>query len=189
MPSVQACLTIREYSKGLGELSIGGMIDELQAQASNVRNGDLKRVEATLINQAHSLDAIFNNMARRAALNAGEYLGACDTYLRLTLKAQSQCRATLETLAELKCPKHPTFIRQANIANQQQVNNGANATDTGPPAPARAEEIENTPNELLGANSGERHGTSAAAPATWISEQLSAPKLESSPPARQRPPR
>ena len=44
-------------------------------------------------------------------------------YLRVALKAQAQCRATLETLAEMKQP--PTLLaRQANIAHgPQQVNN------------------------------------------------------------------
>ena len=36
---------------------------------------------------------------------------------------ESQGRATLQTLVEVKFPKQATFIRQANIANQQQVNN------------------------------------------------------------------
>ena len=36
-----------------------------------------------LISQAHTLDAIFGNLARRAELNAGEYLGACETYLKV----------------------------------------------------------------------------------------------------------
>ena len=42
-----------------------------------------------------------------------EHLPAAETYMRLALKAQSQCRATLETLANIKNP--PTvFARQAN---------------------------------------------------------------------------
>lgn len=46
-----------------------------------------------------------------------------DRFMRLGLKAQDQCRHTLETLAVMKNP--PVFARQANIANgPQQVNNG-----------------------------------------------------------------
>ena len=42
--------------------------------------------------------------------------------MRLSLKAQGQCRATLETLAVIKNP--PVFAHQANIAHgPQQVNN------------------------------------------------------------------
>ena len=50
--------------------------------------------------QAHTLDALFTALVQRAALNSGEYIGAADTYNRLALKAQSQCRATLETLGQ-----------------------------------------------------------------------------------------
>jgi hypothetical protein len=45
--------------------------------------------------------------------------------MRLGLKAQSQCRTTIEALALLKNPPNVAFVRQANIANgHQQVNNG-----------------------------------------------------------------
>ena len=45
--------------------------------------------------------------------------------MRLALKAQGQCRATLETLATIKNPP-VVFARQANIAQgPQQVNNTA----------------------------------------------------------------
>jgi hypothetical protein len=145
-PSVRAAVTTRTFSKQLGELDLTALVDELASQAKNITNGDLQRTEAMLIAQAHTLDAIFHELAQRAASNMGEYLGAAETYMRLALKAQSQCRATIETLAEMKYPKPVAFVRQANIANgPQQVNNG-------PPAPSeasRARESENQPNKLL----------------------------------------
>jgi hypothetical protein len=76
----------------------------------------------------------------------GGYLDAADRYMRLALKAQSECRVTIETLAEIKNPKPVAFVQQANIANgPQQVNNGP------PPAAeaSRTRESENQPNELL----------------------------------------
>jgi hypothetical protein len=39
------------------------------------------------------------------------------TYLRLGLKAQSQCRATLETLAAIKNPRPVAFVQQANYCS------------------------------------------------------------------------
>src|SRR5262245_36216626 len=45
-----------------------------------------------------------------------------DRYMRLALRAQSQCRATCEALAALRNP--PVFPRQTNIAVQQVVTNG-----------------------------------------------------------------
>ena len=76
----------------------------------------------------------------------------------MALRAQNQCRATLETLAAIKNPP-VVFAKQANI-NQgngnQQVNNG-----TSDPA-SRAGEIINQPNELLEAQHGERMDTGTA---------------------------
>jgi hypothetical protein len=84
-------------------------------------------------------------MARRAALNMGEHLNATEIYLRLGLKAQGQCRATLQTLFEMKHPQPVAFVKQANIANgPQQVNNGV-ATEPLPHAGISA----NRSNELL----------------------------------------
>jgi hypothetical protein len=75
-----------------------------------------------LTTHAHTLDAIFNDLARRA--KCAEYLSQFEAYLRLGLNAQAQCRATLETLAAIKNPTPVAIVRQANIANgPQQVNN------------------------------------------------------------------
>jgi hypothetical protein len=63
----------------------------------------------------------------------------------MALRAQSQCRATLETLATVKNPP-VVFAKQANIANgPQQVNNTLNASP-------HAGGIPNAPNELLEAS-------------------------------------
>ena len=116
------------------------------------KENDLSRAEEMLICQAHTLDAMFFSMIGRAAKNIGQYLDATESYMRLALRAQSQCRATLETLALLKNPPNPTFIRQANVANgPQQVNNGT----PGPATPARAQENENPQNKLLEQQHGE----------------------------------
>lgn len=61
-------------------------------------------------------------------------------YAKLALRAQNQCRMTLETLATIKNPP-VVFAKQANIAHDhQQVNNGdavsvARAGETGKPQP------------------------------------------------------
>ena len=62
--------------------------------------------------------------------------------LRLALKAQSQCRATLETLAAIKNP--PTvYAKQVNqTTGPQQINNGM-------AAPSQARGIENEQSKLL----------------------------------------
>jgi hypothetical protein len=123
--------TARLFAKGfVGDVQIGDAIDVLRDKIDHVQRGDLSDVEATLTAQAVALDAIFNGLAKRAVLNMGTHIGACETYLRLALKAQAQCRATLETLAEVKYPRVPTFVRQQNVAYQQQVNNDSGSSDS-----------------------------------------------------------
>jgi hypothetical protein len=108
-----------------GHTGINQSIAVIQEKAAKVQAGDLSEMEALLVAQATSLDAIYTEMARRAALNMGEHLAATEIYMRLALKAQSQCRSTLESLAEIKAPRHVSFVKQANIAHgPQQVNNG-----------------------------------------------------------------
>lgn len=138
----------------LGDLQLGECIHALRETSQAINGGDLSGAEAMLAAQAASLNAIFAEMARRAAMNMGEYLGATETYLRLALKAQTQCRATLETLATIKNP--PTvFARQANIAHgPQQVNNRTVAP--------RAGETESATTGLLGADDGKRMDTGTA---------------------------
>lgn len=143
-PTVQAALTLREYGKKFGELSVAALVEDLGKQCAQAVAGDLSRAEAMLITQAHTLDVIFNTLASRAERQ--EYLPQFDNYLRLALKAQNQCRTTLESLAEIKNPRPTAFIKQQNIAANQQVNNEASPSGQG--AHARAGNIENQPNEL-----------------------------------------
>lgn len=156
-PHVNAMMTVQAYAQGIfKDVGVSELCSELKGQIAAVRSGNLERAEAMLVAQAHSLDAIFRNLAQRAALNAGEYIGACETYLKLALRAQSQCRATVETLAAIKNPP-VVFAKQANIAHgPQQVNNGVASE------PTRAEEKAIEPNELLGNDHGERMDTGAA---------------------------
>jgi hypothetical protein len=153
-PSLQAAATIKRWSNAVGELDITALIEELRQQATTTSGGDLTRQEAMLSIQAHTLDTIFNELARRAAANIGEYIGAAETYMRLALKAQGQCRTTIETLAEIKNPKPVAFVRQANIAHgPQQINNGPQAAA---PDASHARETENQPTKLLEQTNGER---------------------------------
>jgi hypothetical protein len=118
-------ITGAEQKSGLGEkLDIPGLIAVLRDQANAVNHGDLAQTEAMLINQATALQSLFARLAERGM--------GCDTVagfevnMRMALRAQSQCRATLETLAAIKNPSSIAFVRQANIAHgPQQVNNGA----------------------------------------------------------------
>lgn len=155
-----------------GDLSLTELTGLLRERTDKVRAGDLSSVEDMLTAQAASLNGIFTEVARRAAANMGEYLGASETYFRLAFKAQAQCRATLETLAEIKNPRPVAFVKQANIANgPQQVNN---APSPGAESVARAEKTVNASNELLEAQHGERLDTRTAGAAEGLNRPLEA---------------
>jgi hypothetical protein len=144
-----------------------GIVGEIGLRILEVTKGDMREPERMLMGQAMALQSIFANLANRAALNMGEHLDATERYMRLALKAQAQCRATLETLAILKNP--PLVIaRQANVTTgPQQINNGM-------AAPSRAREVENRPNELLEANDGERMDSGATGAASGADPAMAA---------------
>ena len=74
---------------------------------------------------------MFAELARRAANNMGEYMDATERYGRLALKAQANCRATLEALAKLHQPREQTVRHvhvneggQAIVADKLNYNGG-----------------------------------------------------------------
>lgn len=177
-PSINAAVVITEYGKPFGELDVMALADVLVERSKEVSSGDMHMVEAMLIDQAHALQAIFMNFARRT-LNQ-EYQKNVESFMRMALKAQNQCRMTLETLAIVKNP--PVVIaKQANISQgPQQVNNGIPASVH--PAHVR-EEKEIQSNEVLtdGVEHGQTldtRGTAAAGgtdPAMATLEQIDRP--------------
>lgn len=134
------------------EIDVPGLLATLRGHATAVNEGDLSRAEAMLINQADALQALFVNLTERSLRQ--DYLVHAEGFMRLALKAQSQCRATLETLSNLKNPP-VVYARQANVTTgPQQINNGV--------GPARARENQNRPNQLLGATDELRQDTGAS---------------------------
>jgi hypothetical protein len=100
-------------------MTVTSLDTEMRASADVVAAGDLGMLERMLAKQAITMDTMFASLAERA--NRQGHLKAMETFLRLALKAQSQCRATAEALALIKNPQ--PYIRQANIAHgHQQVN-------------------------------------------------------------------
>jgi len=98
------------------------LIAELRSQSAEVQRGNLAQAEAMLINQATALQSLFARLVERGMRCDGAQ--AFETNLRIDLRAQSQCRATLETLSAIKNPP-VIFAKQANITSgPQQVNNG-----------------------------------------------------------------
>jgi len=167
MPSCQNAVAMEAWGQYAGKADLGELVKELREQTKTVKGGDMAMVESMLYGQAVALQTVFTSLARRAAMNAGEYINASETYMKLALRAQAQCRATLETLAIVKNPM--PYIKQANIANgPQQVNNGS--TEGGSLArahlgQAHAGEIETQQSQLLKDSHGGTYLDTRAAPA------------------------
>lgn len=130
-PNVKAAITLRQYGSEFGPLDLTSLVDALTEQTSRTIDGNMERAAAMLTAQAHTLDAIYNSLARRA-INA-EYMDHLESYLKLALRAQSQCRATWEAISSIENPLLVGYVKQANIAHgPQQINNGTQKNPTSP---------------------------------------------------------
>lgn len=122
-PSLNGAAVLEAFAQpSLGKVDVVAAVATLNEQIDAIRAGDMNGPEAMLFAQATALQSIFVTLSRKAI--GQEYVAHYQTFLTLAFKAQAQCRATLETLNEIKFPRSATFVKQANIANQQQVNNG-----------------------------------------------------------------
>jgi hypothetical protein len=120
--------------------------------------------EAMLMNQATALQSLFTRLAERAM--TCDQVVPFEANMRMALRAQSQCRATLEPLAAIKNPP-VVYAKQANVTTgPQQVNNGVPAT------PLRARETETEPNRLLEADNGKWMDTGTASAASGGDQTL-----------------
>lgn len=123
------------------EIDAPTMLDTLRDHAAAVNRNDFTHAEAMLIGQAEALQSMFVRLAERGLEQA--HMPNLEGFMRLALRAQSQCRATLETLSAIKNPP-VVYAKQANFANgPQQVNNGTVAS-------SQAGEKENEQSRLSG---------------------------------------
>ena len=111
---------------------IGDYADHVQVAARDAAGGDITMASRILAAQAITLDSMFAELARRTAMNMSKYIDASERYGRLALKAQSNCRATLEALAKLHQPREQTVRHvhvneggQAIVADQFHNHTGA----------------------------------------------------------------
>lgn len=145
-PEYRAATLVAATDRGGDVVELTG---ELIRQTRAIQGGSLDRPADILAAQAHSLDGLFNTLAR-IAVQPGNGANA-ERLLRLAFRAQAQCARTVEVLANLKNPP-VVYAQQANISQgHQQVNNGI-------PAQAREKVVtegggggaENGHNQLLG---------------------------------------
>jgi hypothetical protein len=162
-PTMGAAKTVLEFNRIAGALPITELVAELTDQVRACANGDMSRSEAWLIAQTHSLDALFHSLARCAAANMGEYYVAAEGCMRLALKGQAQCLATIQALSSLKTPRPIAYVQQ-NIGNAVQVNNAPQPSE----ANSRPRGSENQPNELLEQQCNEWVDAGQASPAVGV---------------------
>lgn len=150
VPEYQAAATIHVFEGGTGDLQ--STILELVSQTKTINNGNMTRPESFLSAQAHTLDTLFNALAQRAHSNmAAGYGDAADRYLRLALRAQVQCRTTIEAISAIKNPP-VVFAKQMNVSHgHQQINNGTHATTSDE---MRTHQNEPEQNKLIEATNG-----------------------------------
>ena len=138
-PTVQAAFTLKKCSRLYGNVELSSLVDALTEQTRASGDGDLEWAGAMLTAQGHTLDALFNSLTRNA-MNA-DLINQFEAYLKLALRAQSQCRATLDTLANMKKPSADLITLTNIVGGAQQIN--IHRPDDKP------QEKQIPPNELL----------------------------------------
>ena len=135
------------------DIDVPALMDQLRDQASAVNRGDLSQAEAMLMNQATALQSLFTRLAERGM--GCDSAPAFEVNMRMALRAQNQCRATLETLAAIKNPPILDICEASQLSRNgpQQINNGVRAS---PPTTHAREEKTIQSNELL--TDGVEHG-------------------------------
>ena len=118
-PTIKNAVAASTFTSNLigSDLEKPGLSDyaqHVQAVSHKAQTGDLTMASQMLAAQAVTLDSMFAELARRAALNMSDYIDAAERYGRLALKAQGNCRATLEALAKLHQPREQT-VRHVHV--------------------------------------------------------------------------
>ena len=65
-PSVRNAVSITNHSQSLGSVDLTALVEELSRQSRAVSEGDMRRPEAMLVCQAHTLDALFAHLLIKA---------------------------------------------------------------------------------------------------------------------------
>jgi len=167
--SGMAAFTVKAYSAFNTDTEESDIVLALQKAGDEVVAGDMGRVERMLVNQAITLDNIFNNMAQRSSRQ--ESFKGIEVLMRLALKAQAQARSTAEALALLKNPQ--PYIRQANVTSgPQQVNNTFAVASAKPDTATGAGKFKSEPNKLLERQDGNYLDTGAQTAPARINPDL-----------------
>jgi len=104
------------------EISINDLVDELENLTESLSKSSSRDSKRMLAAQSVLLDKLFNMLSVKGALNAkAGNLAYATEYMKLALKAQANCRTTLQAISEINTPRQQ--ISQINMAENQQVIN------------------------------------------------------------------
>lgn len=121
-PAANSAAVVAEYSEIVfGTVDNQVLLEELLYQISCDDDHSINKCKEMLLGQAFALQSIFVRLSRLAAMEKN--IEKIQRLLNLGLKAQNQCRTTMEALAGMNRPP-AIYAQQANIAQgHQQVNN------------------------------------------------------------------
>jgi hypothetical protein len=102
------------------------ILKALNRSAAKVIDGDDKMIQEFLFMQLEVTNQLFNRLAGMMFSEGNRDLENFKTIGDLAAKFQNMSRRTAATLVDIKRPRQKTYIRQANVANHQQVNNSTN---------------------------------------------------------------
>ena len=127
--------------------AVDAAFDGVEETLSKVKLGNLEDLEAILVNQVFVLNGLFNQLViqGKASLTEPAVMRSLPnhpkTMLNVALKAQTQCRATVQTINELKNPKKTTFIKnqlnnvkmelEERIEQLEDIEHGSKKLDRG----------------------------------------------------------
>ena len=169
--NTQNAVGIVAWSNFAGEIDLQALVNDLGEQTQKVQDGDMRPVEGMLYRQAKTLETMFTHLTRRASKQ--ENMKWFQTYLTLALKAQAQCRASLEALAEVKNPRSVAFVKQANVTSgPQQVNNTYAGASAHTAINSPAESFQSEPNKLLEADHEQRMDIGAQGQAGRVNQAV-----------------
>lgn len=137
-PSFIAAHAIASLSGGDRNIKVVRELqDSIELLANRVKSGDLSDLEQILTSQVLALNALFGQLTSKGSgfLSDSAILKALPnhpkTLLNVALKAQNQCRATIQTINELKNPKKTTFIKNQLNNVQMELEQRIEALEEG----------------------------------------------------------
>jgi hypothetical protein len=99
-PYAANALALKLFANGStgGDMPSPAVVKALTEASKRVHNENMKDVEAILVTQAMTLNVMFADLSRRSVinLNDGSYFEGGERYFKMAMKAQNQCRMTLE---------------------------------------------------------------------------------------------